>query len=229
MDGLRSARGHRIQAASRNINWRAQFPDGEIAVSSADLIRFRDTYIHDADLLPRLSRLFLFDLYVWDRKHGISPQEVMVAVKELEGGKSSATKHPTAFKHAPLGGLWHKHFFCARFIPKNILNGFGKNGLMKLVEEVMDPALSPTITRAMIDELAYRVANELLEKRQEANALTGEWIIYLPREGENYYLSLSAHDIPDQVLFDRILEAARYDFPQIESWKLQAAAGVHEG
>ena len=48
---------------------------------------------------------------------------VIDEIQALEGGpRPSMTKPPTPFTRGALKGLWHKHFFDARFMMKNIMN-----------------------------------------------------------------------------------------------------------
>jgi hypothetical protein len=172
-----------------------------------------------------MSQLILLDLYVMDYEFGISPHEILASIKELEAGETpTGVKPATPFKHPPLKGLWHKHFFGARFLVHNLLNGLGKNGLRAMVEKVMDQAISPVITREMIEELAYRVTHEPLEARDAAGKLTGEWIVYVKHAGKNYYLCINGHDTPDQVIYDRIIEHAAKDFPDVKQWIAAAAS-----
>ena len=118
----------------------------------------------------------------------------------------------------PLKGLWHQHYFSARFLPKNIHLELGKTGVEKLVNEVVDPAKSTKITPEMIKELAHRVTHEPLETRSAREKLTGEWIIYLRYEGKNYYLCCNTHDAGDQFIYDRIMENCVRDFPNLPAW-----------
>ena len=96
--------------------------------------------------------------------------------------------------------------------------GLGKTGLDKLVDEVLDPAKSPVITKEMVNELSHRVAHEPLETREAQKKLTGEWIVYLQREGKNYYLCCNTHNAGDPFIYDRIMEHCVRDFPEFPAW-----------
>jgi hypothetical protein len=171
-----------------------------------------------------MSQLFLLDLFVMDYEFGISPHEVLASIKELERGETpTGVKAATQFRRPPLKGLWHKHFFAARFLVHNLLNALGNNGLHDIVEKAMDPAKSPIVTREMIEEVAHRVTHEPLEARDAAGKLTGEWIVYVKHGGKNYYLCINGHETADQVIYDRIAQHVVKDFPDIAKWIDDAA------
>jgi hypothetical protein len=191
----------------------------DIKIGSRDLAAFRDMYVAMSELASRMSELIWIDIYILDAAFGVSPHDILRAIGDLERGEQrSGIKPPTQFKNMPLKGLWHQHYFSARFLPKNIHLELGKTGVEKLVNEVMDPAKSTKITPEMIKELAHRVIHEPLETRSARKKLTGEWIIYLRVEGKNYYLCCNTHDAGDQFIYDRIMENCVRDFPNLSAW-----------
>lgn len=194
-----------------------------LKLTSDELAIFIEMYSVAPTQSARMSELLWLDIYMLDWAFGISPQEILGAISELEVGASeTGTKPPMPFTGQVLGGLWHKHYFAARFVPQNLLMGLGKNGLRRLVEEVMDPAKSPTITKEMIAELARRVTQDNLESRDEAKRLTGEWVIYLPRPDGNYYLCCATHQTPDREILERIVANCTRDFPELPAWLEEA-------
>ncbi|SDT88338.1 hypothetical protein [Stappia sp. ES.058] len=205
--------------------WTVKLKDGKTeTVTDERLYDFRDMYVSDNNLKSRMSRLFLLDLYIMDFEFGISPHEILESVKELENGEQPKGVKPAApFRNPPLKGLWHKHFFAARFLVHNMLLGLGKNGLSQIVESAMHPDKGDIVTKEMIDEVARRVTHEPLEQRNADNRLTGEWIVFLPHDGRNYYLSIAAHHFGDQLIFDRIIAETTRDFPDIGQWINHAA------
>ena len=50
-----------------------------------------------------------------------------------------------------------------------------------------------TRTREFCNNLAHEVVTGLYKKRSGESRLTGEWIVYLPIDGRNYYLTLGSH------------------------------------
>jgi hypothetical protein len=176
-------------------------------------------YVGDVELKSRMSTLFWVNIFALDFGCGVPPHAILDAVRELEDGKQRiATKPATPFKNMPLRGLWHKHYFCAHFLATNISLGLGKNGMMRIIKEVMDPRNSPVITEEMEWELLRRVTDEPFEQRSANKQLTGEWIIYLPHNGKNYYLCCGTHDDGDQAIYESIMQLCVIDFPDLPHW-----------
>ncbi len=104
---------------------------------------------------------------------------VVEEIKTLEGAPiRSHTKPVSQFKNKPLKGLWHKHFFSARFVAHNISNQLIGGRLKALVEEIFDPVKSTVVTADMINELTHRATVRAFESRDSQAKLTGEWIVY---------------------------------------------------
>ena len=65
----------------------------------------------------------------------------------------------------------------------------------------------------------------------QSGKLTGDWIIYVKRGGMNYYLCITPHFSSDQAqvqcqaLYDRIIEHASKDFPDIKQWIADEGGG----
>jgi len=194
--------------------------DRNIKITSRDLAMFRDMYMLPFDLAARMAELLWLDMYALNAVFGVSPQDILSAIGEMEPGgqQSSGVKPATQFRNMPLKGLWHKHFFSPHFLPQNILLGLGKTGIEKLTKEVLDPTKSATITREMLAELAHRVVHEPLEARLADQKLTGEWVVYLRHEEKNYYLCCNTHAAGDQFIYERIMENCVRDFPDLPSW-----------
>lgn len=162
---------------------------------------------------------------ILDMDFGVLPQEVISSIRNLECGDiDGAIKAASMFKKPPLRGLWHKHYFSARFVGKNVKLALGKHGFENLVYEVMD-LTQPFITKEMIQELAYRMSTEPLQRRAAERKITGEWIIFARHDNLNYYLSLDTHDAGDQSIFDRVMKFCRRDFPDLQEWITESATG----
>jgi len=162
----------------------------------------------------RYSWLFVMQLFLHSEVNGIDPSMIVEEIKALEGSDSRiGTKRATQFTREPLKGLWHKHFFSAHFVAHNIVNQLSGGRLAALVEEVLDPAISPVITADMINELSHRATSETFEAREAEEKLTGEWIVFAKHCGVHYYLSLATHATGDQVIYDQINSVCFAQFP----------------
>lgn len=162
----------------------------------------------------RYSALFALEMCLLESYRGVNPLQIVDEIRYLEDpSKPSMTKPAARFRHPPLRGLWHKHYFSARFIPQNIANHLAGPRLRGVVEEVLDPRKSPLETEEMVRELAHRVSIEPFEQRASANALTGEWIVFAKHKEENYYLSLATHTAGDKQIREKIEKHCIRQFP----------------
>jgi hypothetical protein len=200
-------------------NWTATVKDQAFNATSVELRTFQDFYVSDKALLDRMSELLWFDIYVLHHAFGVSPLDILQSILDLEASEPhKGIKPATRFNKPPLKGLWHKHYFSAHFLIKNIQLGLGKHGTENLVNEVFDPSKSNVITRDMINELSQRIAREPFENRQKSGKITGEWIIFAKHDGKNYYLCASTHDAGDQSIHDRIMKHCAREFPDLAAW-----------
>lgn len=207
--------------APRRGNPYYEFDDGaNIAVEWSVIDGFKKRYATE-DLAKRMCTSIWVETIALDQRYGINVLNVLQPIFDLENGSNmSRTKLPTSFTGKILKGLWHKHYFSARFLPGNILAGLGGNGIQKILLDVMGGQIDETrrITKADVREIAQRVVTEPLNRREGTSTLTGEWIIYLPRPDGNYYLTLATHTTTDEEIFQRIETECPRDFPSIMDW-----------
>jgi hypothetical protein len=198
--------------------------DRDVKITSRDLAVFRDVYMASSDLADRMTELIWLDMYALDAVFGVSPHDILRAIRDLEQGEqqSSGAKPATQFRNMPLKGLWHQHYFSAHFLGQNIRLALGKTGPERFANEVLDPTKSAVATKEMVEKLAHRIVHEPVEARAAAQKLTGQWIIYLQHEGKNYYLCCNSHKAGDPFIYDRIMENCVRDFPDLPEW-LKAA------
>ncbi|QBG37532.1 hypothetical protein [Litorilituus sediminis] len=195
-------------------NYNIRFPNREFSLTDNELENFGEMIGIKWKVKGKYSKAFLLDLYCHNELYGINPEEVLEAIKEEENNsKIVGIKAATEFKRFPLKGLWHKHYYSARFIAQNIKNQLARGGLEKIVKEVFDPKISPVATKEMIEELSYRVVHETLDKRKNIQKMTGEWIIFAKHKGENYYLCMGTHHNEDQEIRKKIELLCSREFP----------------
>ncbi len=176
-----------------------------------------------AELRPRISELLILDLFVYSRKFGVAAPEIMREIKALEAGEAqSFTKAAAPFERLPLHGLWHKHFFSAHFLAHNRLPGAStqhiNSDLMARLERLQNGNLSDDD----LQDLASGMVQEPFEDRAGQKRVTGEWIIFIPHAGLNYYLCLATHTMGDQAILDRIMAHCIRDFADLPEWLLEA-------
>ena len=82
------------------------------------------------------------------------------------------------------------------------------------------------LTKDILNQIAHRVTIAAFEDRYVAKKMTGEWIIFLKRDGLNHYLCLGTHTTGDQRLFEKITGMCAIDFPGLPQWLAEAADGI---
>lgn len=187
----------------------------EIKVTGEQLSAFAAMYRLSENIQSRISKLLLVDLYIYSQAFNIDPNEVLCEIRDLESGRSDTGTSPARqYLRKPLKGLWHKHFFSARFVAQNLYNAvFKSGGFKKAVKKVQASNKSPIITEKMIKEFLDEITLGALEEREKHNKLTGEWIIFAKHDQKNYYLCLNTHNAGDQEIFERINLYCLRDFP----------------
>jgi hypothetical protein len=173
-----------------------------------------------ASFADRVSLGFAMQL-AWLNQTNREGLDVLFEIQHLEQGVPTTTKTAEQFKHAPLQPFWHKHFFSSHHLLRNVgerwnvARGPGNRDLDAMIKQVMseqghDPAMCVKL-------LAYRFFMGGIEKRSEANRVTGDWIIFAKHEGHNYYLDLGTHEEgrveKAPVLLNKLRNGSSMDFP----------------
>lgn len=183
-------------------------------ITGQDLDRYAENIGLSPIAIDRCSRLFIADIYMHERFGGVEPWVIVQEIAALENGRSiRGTKPALEFEHEPLRGLWHKHYFCARFVARNMINQLARGRSKAIIDGVLHPQSPTIITDEMINELARRLTVEQIDERERLDRLTGEWIVFAKHDGRNYYLCLATHTSGDQVIFDRVVSACLPQFP----------------
>lgn len=201
-----------------------KFPDREVKLSPGQLNQFILLFFPAGEIQKRISKLFVIDLYMNTTFGGLAPRAVLGEIDVLEGRthRSRGTKPASPFSRSKqLTGLWHKHFFCAPFLARNIQTGLAGGRLSELVQAAMMDLRRSTGGGDITEEIAHRVSSELanratretLDIRAASNGLTGEWIVFAQHEGKNYYLCIDRHQSGDGVIRKRIDRHCVPEFP----------------
>lgn len=145
---------------------------------------------------------------------------VLDEIDYLEGITSfSRTKKESQFKNPPLFPFWHKHFFSAQHILKNIgvrwdMSHGGNKDLEVMISDVAkNYGDQPDV---WINHLAHTLVIEGYEERAE-RGLTGDWLIFAKCDGLNYYLDLATHeegkaDVSHK-LYEKLKNGCNAEFP----------------
>ncbi|MBQ4837095.1 hypothetical protein [Pseudoalteromonas luteoviolacea] len=159
----------------------------------------------------RFSWFFVLQMFMYHKMFDIEPYMIVDAIKELEGcTEVNLIKKETQFKRKPLKGLWHKHYFSARFLMKNIVVHHGQSGIKRLIAKHWDgkSEISDEQLSNIIDDFGI---NAFQERSNKGN-LTGEWIVFAKYNDENYYLSLGEHSGCDRKLYEMIVSTCTPQF-----------------
>jgi len=182
------------------------------------LKEFSESIGMDCCIEGRYSSLFAFDLFRDKEKRKINPLQVMDEVRSLENADElSQTKQAIRFKNLPLRGLWHKHYFTARFMVKNIENSFSGNKLTELIDQTLVRENVDCGVYQRVYELSDKIVRQSYEEKARLKRLTGEWIIFAKYNDENYYLSMGVHKMDDKLIYERIKENCFCQFPFLKS------------
>lgn len=152
----------------------------------------------------------------------IDVHQVYDQIGRLENSPSARaarTKEPSEFRRLPLKGLWHAHWFEARFIPGNLQNEIQRDGLGRIIQSLelrhgKDIWEGKLLEREDIAAIVHEMVFGSLERRSQREWLTGEWIVFAKSNGRNIYLALGAHGESDDAVFARCLPALN-EFPEL--------------
>jgi len=172
----------------------------------------------------RYSALLLIELYAETiLMQRMNPAKVLHEIRNLEAGtESGGTKPATQFKHAPLRGLWHKHYLQdgLRSMAINLDQGLKRHGLPwfeQRVREAQEAGEERYLTEEDVKSITHDAVVGNWLRQIDAGKLTGEWIIYARHEDKNYYLCLGQHDSGDDVLRKKIDDICCQEFPFLAS------------
>ena len=170
--------------------------------------------------LSRISNLLKHQLYHAYLNRLFSIYGVLDEIRFLEGSNSKTmTKEADQFKSPPLNQFWHKHFFDARFVSKNLINylhsNTGKTKIEDLFRKFKEEG-SEYLEEKEIGILAHELTFLAFQERITQNAGTGEWLIFSKHKGRNYYLCIAVHSNTsegDRHLYQFIKSNCYEEFP----------------
>ncbi|MDY7790775.1 hypothetical protein U0E10_23055 [Burkholderia ubonensis] len=166
---------------------------------SAEIESFRQFTRLEQVAPERYSIVLLMSLFGGWKAGTVDPSKVVHEIMLLEKGEPSTLKPPIQNRHPPLKGLWHKHYL-EQGIPSlamNVKKGLSKYGMPFFKQKIAEAkAAGETryLTADDIQMLAADVVHGNLERLREAEAMTGEWILFAKHESKNYYLDITTHD-----------------------------------
>jgi hypothetical protein len=151
--------------------------------------------------------------HVENRTANIFP--ILDEIAVLEGALNSRptnTKPAACFNGPVLAGLWHKHYFQASYIPKNILNHWRANEFVERIKSVF--GIDTALTKQKVGQIAHAFVLDAYRERSQSYDMTGEWIVFARQDGMNYYLTLGTHLEGDEAIRKRVM-ACCGEFPEL--------------
>jgi len=189
-----------------------------ISLSREDLESYasKSLAFHALDI-SRISSTLIAQIYKFEKSRVLNIFSILDEIKYLEGlKKSTSTGKESQFRGAILKGLNKKHFMDASFINKNIGNHLGyDNGKSKKLDKIIKEAFKRNTSGYADDEFFCYIAHHCTIGAYEDRAkksLTGEWIIFKSYKGQNYYLTLAAHNENDCDILNRVNDVYEFDY-----------------
>ncbi len=187
------------------------------------IIRIKEIAKIDKTIKDRYSISFILDLFFAFENGSLNIEAVMHEIRFLEGlEETSRTKNATQFRHPPLKGLWHKHYFDGSIsaLAQNVKNALGNYG-MPYFESMAKEAKASGKERFVAPEDVTHIVNDVvtsnLHRRHVDQKTTGEWLIYAVHENANYFLCLARHGEKDDQIRTRINSTCIHEFPFLMS------------
>ncbi len=157
----------------------------------------------------------------------VAVHPVLDQIGELENAPFSRAVHTGRPEPlvGPLTGLWHKRWFQAAFLPKNLLEETKKYGDRLIYKHLntkfgRNQWIGHPITQDVAGELVHAMVFGAISHRsgsaRKESRLTGEWIVFAKAGGHNIYLTLAGHDETNDAVLSRCLPAMR-EFPELAS------------
>lgn len=166
--------------------------------------------------LSRLSTVLLAQAYSFEINRTFDTFDLAQPIKVLEGlGSAGATAPEEQFRHAPLAGLYKKHFTSPRFLPTNLLNFLRSKEGGRHFNEAWNKAAQASGSQYIDDtftkHLSHHMVVDPIEIKSSSNRMTGEWVVFHKHEGKNYYLTFGFHNETNDEIHKRIVLACEFD------------------
>lgn len=166
--------------------------------------------------LKRMSTVLLAQAYTFEINRIFDTFDLAQPIKVLEGISSSdATSPADQFRHAPLKGLYKKHFTSARFLPTNLLNFLrskdGGHHFNNAWDEAAQASGSQYIDEVFTKHLSHHMVVDPIEIKSASNEMTGEWVVFHKHGGANYYLTFAFHTETNDEIYKRVVTACEFD------------------
>ena len=186
-------------------------------MSREELVAWADESVAFCGLdLTRISTVLLCQAYRLQIHRIFDTFTLTHPIKVLEGASpSNGTPPADQFRHAPLTGLYKKHFTGPGFLVKNLLNFLlsDKNNhyLKNVYAEAACASGSGCVDEIFTKYLSHHMVFDPYEIKYASNKMTGEWVVFHKHEGANYYLTFASHTEKNDEIHKRVVTACDFD------------------
>ena len=159
----------------------------------------------------RYAHAFLVELAMNAVNQVVNVHAVYDEIGKLEGKdlRPGMTKGPRQMR-PPLRGLWHKHYFEPRFMPRNLSDETDRMVKDGRWEAMFAPHYGKYV-HEFVDEITHKMVFAAYERRAQDRKMTGEFIVYEKQgDGSHYYLTLGKHGEWDAIRA-RVDEYKKFD------------------
>lgn len=188
-----------------------------VSMSREELVAWAESSVAFFGLdLTRISTVLLAQAYAFGTNRVFDTFDLTQPIKVLEGASaSSGTPKEDQFRHAPLTGLYKKHFTSPWFLPKNLLNFLrskeGGRHFNNVWDEAAQVSGSEHIDEIFTRHLTDHMVVDPIEIKSASNEMTGEWVVFHKHEGANYYLTFAFHTDTNEEIHKRVVTACEFD------------------
>ena len=92
---------------------------------------------------------------------------------------------------------------------------------MPYVDKIIDDAKESNEERFFTVDDVPHIVNDVvtgnMQRRKDAQKITGEWLVYANYEGKNYFLCLAKHGDGDEGIRQKINSSCIHEFPFLDS------------
>jgi hypothetical protein len=165
-----------------------------VSFTFEELSRLKSNVLSGACFASRVSLSLIYKLLEFPAD-GVS---IIREIQAMEGvAPPTQTIAAAPFKRPPLLPFWHKHFFTARNLARNIGDRwdiFGRRKSTDLEDMISNVAkMSGSNLEKWQQEVAQRFVDGIFD-RANNRGLTGDWIIFARQYEKNYYLDVATHE-----------------------------------
>lgn len=164
-------------------------------------------FLRQHTLDGRVAQVMVEQIATGLERDGSFPKMVVEGIFSIENpDQGIGFKRPEKFKR-PVLSKYHKgHFWGSNLLvdmTSNIINFTSSPSFEGRIRALIKANGNDVLTKDMIEEITRLAVDGALDHRAEKKKLTGEWIVFRATRKGRFFLTLAAHDEPDEVIAAR--------------------------